>query len=187
MDNTTKLFRKSPLGFNREDVINYIERIKNDFYDYKTTSEKTVSELKEKINELEEALANNKTQELQNIENDDVDFSSSVSKINMAAEHLRETADKICDDIGGFLEKVLNSDKNQQQYSDFSEFILNEEFESDDEIENIDDSSFSSQFSNIINSTVVTKSEKTTKAVSNSSADSKSPSILDGLLGKSLL
>ena len=56
MDSATKLFKTSALGFNRSDVINYIEKTRNDFYDYKIQTQRTIDDLNDKIKELEEAL-----------------------------------------------------------------------------------------------------------------------------------
>lgn len=110
MDNINNLFRKATFGgFNREDVINYIERIKNEHFDYKNKAERNIEELKEKIAELEAALSvalNAAQKEEKTVE---IDISSSVDEINKATDRLKETADKVCDDIGEFLDKVLTS------------------------------------------------------------------------------
>lgn len=40
MEEFNRLFRKAAFGgFNKEDVINYIEKTKNDFFEYKQQSE----------------------------------------------------------------------------------------------------------------------------------------------------
>lgn len=198
MENSTKLFRKSPLGFNREDVINYIEKLKNDFYEYKASSEKTVNELSEKIKELENEICNKKSDTQVKSTADEIDFSSSVSQINEATDRLKETAEKICDDIGDFLSKALSFDKPSVCFDELSgedkfdvDFILNKEFTSVSDVfesdENgdkteIDELDLTSQFSQILNSAVVNKPNN---APSKDTAKKESGSILDGLLGTS--
>lgn len=198
MENSTKLFRKSPLGFNREDVINYIEKLKNDFYEYKVSSEKTVNELSEKIKELENEICNKNADTQVKSTADEIDFSSSVSQINEATDRLKETAEKICDDIGDFLSKALSFDKPSANFDELSgedkfdvDFILNKEFTSvsdvfeSDENSNkseIDEPDLTSQFSQILNSAVVNKPNN---APSKDTAKKESGSILDGLLGTS--
>lgn len=131
MDNFNTIFRKTAFGgFNREDVINYIEKTRNDFYDYKIQSQKTINDLTEKIKDLEEQLKNTAATDVNQSKNEVIDFSSSVTEINKAADHLRETADKICDDIGGFIDRVLNSDfiiTDEDEEFD-PEFIMNQAF-----------------------------------------------------------
>lgn len=190
MNNVTKLFKTSAFGFNRNDVINYIEKTKNDFYDYKLQTQRTIDDLNEKIKELETLLKEKNENELSVCSTDAVDFSSSVSQINEAADHLRETADKICDDIGEFLDKILVADRDNY----IEEILSTDETETETEINNetseecdTDKSSdtetfgFLSQFSQIIDDAFVTdkKDEKNDDF-------STEKSILDGLLGKSL-
>ena len=184
MDNVTKLFKTSAFGFNRSDVINYIEKTRNDFYDYKVQTERTISDLNEKIKELEEALAAKDNTASDDKISDSIDFSSSVSQINDAAYHLRETADKICDDIGDFLDKILSSDKEFVSSVDTEvskeEKIISETNNCTDEN---DSDGFMSQFSQIINNAFVEKEASDTTETNNKSASS---SILDGLLGSSV-
>ncbi len=54
MDINYYVFRKTSFGgFNRKDVIDYIESIKNEYADYKSKAEKEISELRARIEELE--------------------------------------------------------------------------------------------------------------------------------------
>lgn len=55
MDSQYK-FKSSFAGFKREDVIHYIEKISNDFFDYRKESEATVKELQQRIEMLENRI-----------------------------------------------------------------------------------------------------------------------------------
>ena len=200
MESVTKLFKTSAFGFNRSDVINYIEKTRNDFYDYKMQTQRTIDDLNEKIKELEEALISNNADASEVKSTESIDFSSSVSQINEAADHLRETADKICDDIGDFLDKFLTADRDAFIEDIFfsedfdAESILNqdvsdEDFLTEDEIADAimkfdcETEDNISLFSQIIDNAVIPKNE-TVK--SETVAENTTPSILDGLLGSSL-
>lgn len=62
MDINYYVFRKTGFGgFNRKDVIDYIENIKNEYADYKSKAEKTIAELKARIEELESGLYQQET------------------------------------------------------------------------------------------------------------------------------
>ena len=200
MESVTKLFKTSAFGFNRSDVINYIEKTRNDFYDYKMQTQRTIDDLNEKIKELEEALISKNADASEVKSTESIDFSSSVSQINEAADHLRETADKICDDIGDFLDKFLTADRDAFTEDIFfsedfdAESILNqdvsdEDFLTEDEIADAimkfdcETEDNISLFSQIIDNAVIPKNE-TVK--SETVAENTKPSILDGLLGSSL-
>ena len=54
MSSSERLFRNSVFGgFNKDDVIDYIENMKNEFFEYRSQVEQTVKELNKKIAELE--------------------------------------------------------------------------------------------------------------------------------------
>ena len=54
MDNEFGTLRKKAFGgFNPKDVVNCIEKTRNELYEYKTSAEKNIEELKEKIEKLE--------------------------------------------------------------------------------------------------------------------------------------
>lgn len=192
MDTATKLFKTSAFGFNRSDVINYIEKTKNDFYDYRIQTQRTIEDLNEKIKELEASLKSKDNLISENKSADSLDFSSSVSQINEAADHLRETADKICDDIGDFLDKILTADREafieNEFYEDKADEIFPEtEIESSDisaetDINN-EISGFMSQFSQIIDNAFI---EKGPEEAYTENEQAVAPSILDGLLGSSV-
>lgn len=131
-----KLFRKNVFGgFNRDDVIDYIENMKNDFFEYRAQVELTVKELNEKILKLESDLrtadiklseANKKAEEA--IENSMMSKRAAKSaeeqlekekaalaeksendplcEINLATDRLKKVADEICDNLSTFIEKI---------------------------------------------------------------------------------
>ncbi len=131
-----KLFRKNVFGgFNRDDVIDYIENMKNDFFEYRAQVELTVKELNEKITKLEGELrtadkklfeANKKAEEA--VENSmmskkaakdaeeqlekekaaltEKSENSSLCEINLATDRLKKVADEICDNLSTFIEKI---------------------------------------------------------------------------------
>lgn len=134
-----KLFRKNVFGgFNRDDVIDYIEKTKNDFFEYRSQVELTVKELNEKVKKLEENLqisnaklaeANKKAAEA--IESSKMSMQAAqtaeeqlekekaalaeknendpVDEINLAAERLRRVADEICDNLSSFIERIAKN------------------------------------------------------------------------------
>ena len=54
MSSSERLFRNSVFGgFNKDDVIDYIENMKNEFFEYRSQVEQTVKELNKKIAALE--------------------------------------------------------------------------------------------------------------------------------------
>lgn len=58
MDTNYYLLRRTTLGgFNRKDVIDYIEKLKNEYADYKADAEKTIKELRDEISELKAGKA----------------------------------------------------------------------------------------------------------------------------------
>ena len=136
MDSFNNLFRKAAFGgFNREDDINYIEKIKNEFFDYKKEAQNTINELNETVKELKKELeSKNQAEVCVKEETAEIDFSASVTEMNKAADRLRETADKVCDDIGDFLDRVLKTDKvsdeNVEENASLFESFIFEESES---------------------------------------------------------
>ncbi|MCM1363456.1 MAG: hypothetical protein NC122_02450 [Faecalibacterium sp.] len=105
-------------GFNKEDVIRYIENLKNEFYDYQKKAEAKISELEQKISILENSTAD----EIRNLElmdelseeiftREDIPQTPSTpaSEINAAASQLKETADNICDCLNEFMDKIAEN------------------------------------------------------------------------------
>lgn len=111
MENNYNRFRRAAIGgFNRQDVIEYIEKMKNEFFDYKKEVEKTVSQLNEKISELEKLSQAKETDFAENTETvQDVSSdgeSDAVSDINEATLKLRMVADELCKSLSDFMERV---------------------------------------------------------------------------------
>ncbi len=89
-----RLFRKATFGgFNKEDVMQYIETMKTEFYDYKAQVEETIRELNEKLQSFEQT-------------GDAADGTAVVSSavsgdpamsINEATNHLKQVADELCE------------------------------------------------------------------------------------------
>lgn len=120
MDNSNRLFRKVVFGgFNKDDVIDYVERMKNEFYEYRKQVEATISELNKKIGELESAAsAKAPDSSFDEISADtsvpvespfDGSVSFSVDEINAATDHLKQTADKLCESLTQFMDKISAS------------------------------------------------------------------------------
>lgn len=113
MENNFNKFRRAAFGgFNREDVISYIEKMKNEFFDYKKEVESTVEQLNSKIRELEEAYeavsvpsVNDNTDEIEEI----AEEINPVSDINEATRKLRSVADELCKNLSDFMVKVTEN------------------------------------------------------------------------------
>jgi len=112
MENNFNKFRRSAFGgFNREDVISYIEKMKNEFFDYKKEVELTVEQLNSKIRELEEAYEAVSAPAL--IEDtaviEEAEEVNPVSDINEATRQLRSVADELCKNLSNFMVKVTEN------------------------------------------------------------------------------
>ncbi len=119
MDNNFGKLRKSTFGgFNKKDVIAYIERVKNESYEYKTRIEKTVSELNAQVAELRKA-ADEAVKEKEELLRQIGELTSgelavvakdstneTVSEINEATTHLKNVADELCRSLRDFMEKI---------------------------------------------------------------------------------
>ncbi len=107
MENNYGKFRKAAFGgFNREDVINYIEKMKNEFYDYQKEVEQTVAQLNAKIRELEstcQTMAETAHEPLTEEVNESAD---PVTDINEATQKLRMVADELCKSLCSFMHRV---------------------------------------------------------------------------------
>ncbi len=106
MDKDFSSFRKSTFGgFNRKDVINYIEKMRNESYEYKKQVEETVKSLNEKIRELENAgllIQQAAAQEAPSQESAALD----CADIGQATKHLKVVADELCRSLGDFMDKL---------------------------------------------------------------------------------
>lgn len=100
-------FRKAKVGgFNKKDVINYIEKMRNEFYDYKKAVESTVDSLNAKISELEALVDTDKCMKTAEPENAALaadDIQDPISDINDAAIKLRMVADELCRNLTNFM------------------------------------------------------------------------------------
>ncbi len=108
MEKEFSSFRKSTFGgFNRKDVINYIEKMRNESFEYKKQVEETVNSLNEKIIELENAA---RLMEVDLIEDDVTEDApasvENMNDINDATKHLKSVADELCRSLGEFMEKL---------------------------------------------------------------------------------
>lgn len=100
-------------GFNRDDVIKYIEKLKNEFYDYKKNAEAKISELEQKINALEasaetdsDALLDELAESIFTDESISKQVNVTDSQISDATNELKKTADNICDCLNEFMDKI---------------------------------------------------------------------------------
>ena len=108
MEKEFSTFRKSTFGgFNRKDVINYIEKMRNESYEYKMQVEETVRSLNEKIVELENAA---RLMEVDiacaDEEVKDSEAKENMSDINDATKHLKAVADELRRSLGEFMDKL---------------------------------------------------------------------------------
>lgn len=109
MDNGYISFRRAKVGgFNKKDVINYIEKMRNDFYDYKKAVEATVDSLNDKIRELEVLNDNSKTDISKPSDSGtEVRSCDPISDINASAVRLRMVADELCRNLTDFMCTVI--------------------------------------------------------------------------------
>lgn len=119
MENNFGKLRKATFGgFNKKDVIAYIEKIKNESYEYKSQVEKTVKELEAQIAELNAAATealNEREELIRQIGEltsgeltvvDKESRSETVSEINEATSHLKNVADELCQSLREFMERI---------------------------------------------------------------------------------
>lgn len=123
MEKEFSLFRKSTFGgFNRKDVISYIEKIRNESYEYRTQVEKTVRDLNDKIIELEDAArmvetnADDKAPVVKKASSYSEDYSGDISK---ATKHLQTVADELCRSLEDFIEKLSRKGLVEEDFEAF--------------------------------------------------------------------
>ncbi len=111
-------FRKAKIGgFNKKDVISYIEKMRNDFFDYKTAVESTIDTLNAKINELE-ALMNEQTVAEEASVNVQPEPSAPVdplANINEATSQLKMVAEELCRNLSDFMLKIKAAENEKEQ------------------------------------------------------------------------
>lgn len=99
MDHMNRMFRKATFGgFNKEDVMQYIENMKNEFFDYKAQVEETIRTLNEKL-----ALAEPNAPAAQPAAEQPADTATSI---NEATAHLKQVADELCDKMNRLLGRI---------------------------------------------------------------------------------
>lgn len=125
MENNFNKFRRAAFGgFNREDVISYIEKMKNEFFDYKKEVESTVDQLNSKIRELEEAyeaVSVPSEDEMTEMIEETAEDTNPVSDINEATRKLRCVADELCKNLSDFMIKVTENNvivENDEPHTD---------------------------------------------------------------------
>ena len=108
MDNMNRLFRKAKFGgFNKEDVMQYIETMKTDFFDYKAQVEETIRELNEKLAVLEKTDAPKAEPPAESSED------GAALSINEATEHLKQVADELCDKMNRLIGRIQGEAPNE--------------------------------------------------------------------------
>ena len=112
-------FRKAKIGgFNKKDVIAYIEKMRNDFFDYKTAVESTIDTLNAKINELE-ALMNEQNgkavEEVVEVKAEPCAPVDPLTNINEATSQLKMVADELCRNLSDFMLKIRTSEAVAEQ------------------------------------------------------------------------
>ena len=101
-------FRKATFGgFNRKDVIAYIEKMRNESFEYKKQVEDTVKSLNEKIRELENAAGlMEKSDYCENTDAEKAVTPENCNDIGQATKHLKTVADELCRSLGDFMDKL---------------------------------------------------------------------------------
>lgn len=127
MDNEFGTLRKKAFGgFNPKDVVDCIEKTRNELYEYKTSAQKNIEELKEKVEKLEcekaalekvnadlakansELLENAKANEKAE-ETEPVGDSLTVIEINAATNELKKVADDLCNSLRDFMDRIAQN------------------------------------------------------------------------------
>lgn len=105
--------RKSTFGgFNKQDVIAYIEKVKNEAYEEKNRLEKQVKDLKEKIGELESQVSSFETEKdklvkrIGELSVSGEGKNETVEEINEATNHLKNVADELCESLRDFMQRI---------------------------------------------------------------------------------
>lgn len=114
-------------GFNPKDVVDCIEKTRNELYEYKTSAEKNIEELKEKIEKLEseksalekvnedlaranaELIENAKAEETEEAEIENSGDSLTVTEINAATSELKKVADDLCNSLRDFMDRIAEN------------------------------------------------------------------------------
>ncbi len=121
------LRKKAFGGFNPKDVVDCIEKTRNELHEYKTSAEKNIEELKEKIEKLEsekaalekvnadlakanaELIENAKAEEKEEAESENSGDSLTVIEINAATNELKKVADDLCNSLRDFMDRIAEN------------------------------------------------------------------------------
>ena len=105
--------RKSTFGgFNKQDVIAYIEKVKNEAYEEKTRLQKQVKELTDKISSLEaqvsafDAEKDKLVKRIGELSVSGEGKNETVEEINEATNHLKNVADELCQSLRDFMQRI---------------------------------------------------------------------------------
>lgn len=127
MDNEFGTLRKKAFGgFNPKDVVDCIEKTRNELYEYKTSAQKNIEELKEKVEKLESEkaalekvnadLAKANSELLENAKvNEKVEATETVGdsltviEINAATNELKKVADDLCNSLRDFMDRIAQN------------------------------------------------------------------------------
>ena len=100
MEKEQRLFKKQMFGgFNKEDVISYIEKMKLEFSDYKQQVEETMETLNAQI----ESLQGSPREELPVSPKEDSDAVESLSE---ATERLKEVGESLCENLNALIDRM---------------------------------------------------------------------------------
>ena len=112
-------FRKAKVGgFNKKDVISYIEKMRNDFFDYKKAVETTIDQLNSKIRELETACEMQKETVKEIVVEVPVEVEKKadpLNDINEATSQLLLVADELCRSLSDFMTRITSGEQNVVQ------------------------------------------------------------------------
>ncbi len=99
-------------GFNKQDVIAYIEKVKNDAFEEKSRLQKQVKELTDKISDLEgkvtdfEAEKEKLVKHIGELSVSGESKNETVEEINEATNHLKNVADELCQSLRDFMLRI---------------------------------------------------------------------------------
>lgn len=109
METINRLFRKAKFGgFNKEDVMQYIETMKKEFFDYKAQVEETIRELNERLAAFEGTDAADAGKAAAFAD-------GNALSINEATAHLKEVADELCDKMSRLIGRIQDEDADAQE------------------------------------------------------------------------
>ncbi len=105
MKKEARLFKKAAFGgFNKEDVIAYIEKMKMEFAEYKLQVEETMDALNAQISESSEAAG--PAEPVSSPEGAD---SFELGEISAATERLKEVGDSLCENLNALIDRLQSA------------------------------------------------------------------------------